>query len=63
MQVNKVTVESSVVDDLKFLHGIDALEEIKALILKTTGQIAEIEITYNGDRDEDQSNARQSAGN
>jgi hypothetical protein len=47
-----VRVEQSIVDDLKLLHGIDAIQEITAAI-KQQGVQAEITLTNDGDKNED----------
>lgn len=47
MQVN---IEQTIIDDLKTLHNIDAIQEIIEAIRKD-GHEAEIVITNNGDTD------------
>lgn len=46
----KVKIAQNVIDDLKVLHGIDALQEINEAVRKTVGEVAEIIITNEGDK-------------
>lgn len=49
----EVNIEQSMIDDLKVLHGIDAIEEINSAILKDLGVLPIINVTNNGDNSED----------
>jgi hypothetical protein len=47
-----INIEKTLIDDLRTLHGIDAIKEIKDAVLKEEGIEPIINITYNGDVDE-----------
>jgi hypothetical protein len=47
----KVEIEQSLIDDLKVLHGIDAVQEITEAVRKIQGSEVEIVFTNNGDTD------------
>lgn len=46
----KVEIEQSLIDDLKVLHGIDALKEISEAVRKMHNDDADMVITNDGDK-------------
>lgn len=46
----KVSIDQSLIDELKALYGIDAVKEINDTIEQTCNDNADIVITNNGDK-------------